>query len=1035
MSHNLGKSIINSSQMIKQTTPTYMLNHIGNKSETDDSKKYADDQKDIIDANVEKMYYRKQHDIGYDINYEDSSKNYNVIQNNHPLGISMVTNHGEKGYDYRDFPKSVLKDVEESDPYITYLHNSGLIGKTKSRYVTYYLNVDSSVRNQQQAVTLSKTIELFPDPLLFSDIYLRIYVPDISLFQPNDKITIGNLPNKTTILRTFTLDDFGHQVDSFIFTDGLPYMQVLTYNNTDINPPIFEDALAEYDYSDIQVGFSGFIGDTLNKYTFNAIGFTFSRASNGNIWIITITENVFAVSAPFFFEQDMVIGQFETDLVGNVITDLTVQAIGPQPNNFNNNDNSSLLWADSSPPFPPLTTFQGVPPAYFTAITSALSVLPPPSIPTDFFTYMKYVQDVQNITRPIFLSFMNTVPNFGFQYAINGATYSTSVSFINTLNPSINMSTQLTSFIGNAPVNLLNNYNTMYYTGDEIIRLTDPTFPMTQIPSSDTFYTNLFAIYQTTQYIWDTSLLPNTLVVSVYTHAKATDITITFYQYGGVPTRFINSQYPIGFTSNQGYQSIVSVVPTPTSMRDPDNPVIQPKSGYITIKMNRIGFYNNRFGGDIMFIGLVNELIAGYPKPESYVLDLQKVYTNVVLVKMISSVFTPTDTVFSDGVRGNKKNNAFYWQNLYDGEHIYQINISSGTYTADQLVTEIETRVSQLLRYDGNVVTAIPNVIKVTIDTSTNAVTFSNFTSYQSPIEPFVATFKFSDINDPTNIASTVQENQYYIYPNGYFVDYPNAFISFQSTYRVKVEHVNHMLNAGDTILIEGAINDGVISPDYLNGTHTVIRIIDSNSYDIVIDQVNPIVPANPDQMGGFDVTILTANSFRIRFDFPDTFGTELGFRNVGDPTSITPYQPVITNNVVYEQEDLQLIIEQLQQTTVNVSESIGNTIPDIRNALELTGPPYFIITCDELPNVKGLGLFKNFFYKINLDGNGDFIFDTFVDSPIFYNEPIQKLSQLTLNFFNPTGQLYDFNGRDHSFVLEIVTFDETPIETSVLRK
>ncbi len=1022
----VGRSIVSNLKMTKQPKPNYMLNHIGNNYAADKSKEYADEQKQIIDSNTDKMYYRQQHDVAYDVNYEDASKNYNVIQNKHPLGISMVTNHGDKGYDYRDYPKEVMRDVDEYDPYIGYLHHHGLIGKNKSRYVTHYLNIDSADRNKEQSETVTTYVELGVDPLLYSDIYTRIYVPDITIFSQTDKITIGGLPDKITTLRTYTSDELGNQVDSFIFTDGLPYLEVDTYNNTDINPPIFVDALTKYDYSDVRVGFSGFIGDKQTKYVINALGFVFDRASNGSQWVITITEDVYAVSAPLHFVQTMIIGKFVTDLYGIVTQDLTVPAIGKLPSNINRNDNGSLQWANNTTiPHPPGTIYQGVPLAYFTDITNALSSLPHPSLPTDFYTYMKFIQDVQNITRPIFYGYMSLVANFNFQYGSAGVNYNTVVNFVDDTNSSTNVSTQLTPFIGNVPVNLLNNYQRMYYTGDEIIKAVDPNYPITQVPSSDKFYINLFNNYVTTEYVWNETLLPNTLIIYTYEHAKATDITITFYHYGGIPTRLINSMYPVGFTSTQGYKYIIDVISTSTSG----------KEGYITIQMNRIGFYNNTFGGDGMYIGLINELVAGYPKPEFYIMPFQKVYTNVVMVKMISSAFPKSNTVFSDGVRGNKKNNAFYWQNLYDGDHTYSIEITSGTYNAFQLKTEIETKISQQFRYSQNVITGVPNIITVDIDENTDLVTFTNYNGYQSPIEPFIEIYNFADINDVSDPAHFVSENEYYIYPTGgYYTDYPTAFISFQSSYRLKIYQSNHKLKQGDNVVIKGSLNVQVISPDYINGSHKVIRIVDDNNYDIVIDHVTPGVFVDPDQMGGFNVTILSLNSFRIRFDYTDTFGTELGFRDVGQPTSITPYQPIITNNIIYEQEDLQNIIEELTQKTVNVAD-ITSSIVDIHNALSINGLSYFVIQCNELNNIENLGYIKNFFYKINLNGDTDYIYDTYVDSPIFYNEPIKRLSQLTLNFYTPTGELYDFNGRDHSFVLQIVTFDETPIETSILKK
>jgi len=51
---------------------------------------------------------------------------------------------------------------------------------------------------------------------------------------------------------------------------------------------------------------------------------------------------------------------------------------------------------------------------------------------------------------------------------------------------------------------------------------------------------------------------------------------------------------------------------------------------------------------------------------------------------------------------------------------------------------------------------------------------------------------------------------------------------------------------------------------------------------------------------------------------------------------------------------------------------------------------------------------------------------------PIFYNEPIRHVNTLAIGIFSPDGNYYAFNGADHSFVLEIVTYDDTPEGTNI---
>ena len=235
-----------------------------------------------------------------------------------------------------------------------------------------------------------------------------------------------------------------------------------------------------------------------------------------------------------------------------------------------------------------------------------------------------------------------------------------------------------------------------------------------------------------------------------------------------------------------------------------------------------------------------------------------------------------------------------------------------------------------------------------------------------------------------------------------------------------------------DQITISGSINYQYIPANYINGTHVVTNVIDSDYFDILLNKVNLDPTLDNSINGGAGIKIYTPNMFRIRFDYLDTFGSNLGFRDVGNTTSITPYQFTITNDILYDGEDLNSVLQSI--TNQNIAE-LNLSIVNIRNALQLSGPTYLLILCDELQNANGTGVVKDFFYKIDLKGKyGEFIYNWYVDMPIFYNEPLQALDTLTLQFVTEDGSFYDFNGVDHSFTLEIVTYNEIP-ERTALRK
>ena len=53
-------------------------------------------------------------------------------------------------------------------------------------------------------------------------------------------------------------------------------------------------------------------------------------------------------------------------------------------------------------------------------------------------------------------------------------------------------------------------------------------------------------------------------------------------------------------------------------------------------------------------------------------------------------------------------------------------------------------------------------------------------------------------------------------------------------------------------------------------------------------------------------------------------------------------------------------------------------------------------------------------------DSPGSILFNQYIQLAEVLNKPIKTLSELEFKFFSPSGSLYEFNGIDHSFTLEI---------------
>jgi hypothetical protein len=1089
-----------------------MLEHIGDKSSVDTNVGYTELQRDIIEDNEQKLYNRRQHDTRFDL----PEAGMDQIKMNHPLGVSTVHSHGDKGFDYRDFPDNIEQDHQNFDPYIQYLNSNGLIGLNKTRYITNYVNIDSRDRNKFPCTKNDSPIKLNRDPLSFNADILRIDITDVGKeiverLTPGTKIIIRGLEESQLTLRSAVPDNFGNLVESFVFEEGKQYMKVDTNNNMDIQTG--DIASVKEDYADIKVRFEGFNGDIRKRYLFNFNGFIVNTSPDPDDMdntVISITENVYADGGTEFKVADFIIDKY-----GQVIEDNTDRPYL-----------DDLSW----------TSFLGTDKLsdtdYFTDVTSALTSLPSPSIPTSFVEYMQYIENVQNITRPILFSEMTGTANDSFNrvYTENGDTYETTVNYIL---DQFTLCTQ-TSRIGNIPLNFLNMSHRIFFTASDVeANLAD--LPLTpDIPSSSNFFIELDREYQQTEFSFSQPMDSNVFELIVFETALS-DVLVAFKHYGGVPTRSINAEYPLGPFSDAGFRFVIDVV------------TLDGRT-FALIQLDKAGYLNRNFGGDCLNIALVVSEDSGSVQPNKYIIEFGRVYYKVVLIKMISSQFPIAQKAFTDGVTGGTRNNRFYWQNLDDGSIIYSVDIEPGNYTSDELETELETKVFEVLRFDEELPRNIPNVMKFDIDPNTDLVCITSFNFYKSPIEPFTSSSNFIDINTTDSAENLDPENQYYVFPSQFYIDFPKFTPSCQC-FRIKINYPNHGLKRFDEIIIQNSINFGTIPANELNGMHIVTNVVDIDNFDIVLENINelpqnnscnelcckllcnynnifknncckscdkpfppypafPPFPPYPDfppyphcccnpcpttelptttecistgcptteapttinttteeqcitttnitteyppidpciqctvpiARGGFKVEILTPIRFRIRFDQPDTIGVQLGFRSVGLCTSITPYDTKITNDVLYEDETLENVLS-LINPDIDIATVDPNSV-SIRNSVILSGPPYLLITCPEIENVRGRGTVKDIFYKINLrdnsrnNGSDDRVepmaYDTFANSPVLYNEPLRRLEQLTLEFRTPDGELYDFNGVEHSFVLEIVTYEEIPEATSL---
>lgn len=512
------------------------------------------------------------------------------------------------------------------------------------------------------------------------------------------------------------------------------------------------------------------------------------------------------------------------------------------------------------------------------------------------------------------------------------------------------------SFLGNIPINSINAFHQIYST----INTTVPPV----IPAPPTWYDpNIYA--PDVFYI----ILPLSMnipyILSNYNYK------IFFQTLNGIDLNLINANFPINPSSLQGYQTIQNVSST----------------GYtITLNENALGTVVG--GGNNINVSLIKSVNSGYPNPNKYSVILNKAYHDVISVKLISIEFPNSERTITN--ENDKQNNKIYWNNLEDGSYIYSLEVPPGNYSPCDLEKILEKLFYDTPRIyaDQSSITYEPNqYVKVEINNNTDQVTFKSYKKFILS-KPFIAPIGSNTTQVIQPIVLTINIQNYGI------------------------------LLVGDEIIICGAIEYLGIPGNILNGKHIVSAIINDNEFQIILPTINLCDEMNNTQ-GGEAVIILVPNIFRLLFNYPDTLGYILGWRNTGTSTSITKYSTTISNSDPYMQD-------------VN-TDSVGNSIIMTNNAIQLSGGNYVYMVADPLVTCYGNGIITNIFAKILLcDQPNKIIYNNFVNMNLVYDDPLYEITALDIAFYNQDGKLYNFYGAEHSYTLEIMTVNDIPSDTGI---
>ena len=449
--------------------------------------------------------------------------------------------------------------------------------------------------------------------------------------------------------------------------------------------------------------------------------------------------------------------------------------------------------------------------------------------------------------------------------------------------------------------------------------------------------------------------------------------TIERLTLNGVHLKYINANYPINNNYQQGYHIIIETGYNHIKIK-------------LSVKANEMDT-DKKIGNNNILIGYISSTINGYSDPDYYIFDLKKTYYKIRKLKLVSTEIPNTEMLIKNAP-STLQNNYLYWQILDDGDYVYSIQITSGNYTAETLKNEMIDKISLVYRNFGS---------------------YLNKSLYSEKCIPKIIMNPYNNIFSIQIFSNIILSNNIslinVIYDDGYK--------------RINITHPYHNLNVNNIIKISNAINvlDSIeeftkyyIPTDIINREHIIETILGINNYVIKLPKYNKTLDGgNYNQnlsYGGEAVNILFPLTIKLRFDYTNTFGNILGFKNVGDITSITVFDKIITNSTLYN-----------NSSNLNSVGLVNYNIP----ILNFRTYPYILMVSDLLCSNVNYKDSTGVFAKLFLAGEpGSMIYDNYIQITENIPNAVSFINQLEFKFLTPDGNQYNFNGQDHSYTLEI---------------
>lgn len=475
-------------------------------------------------------------------------------------------------------------------------------------------------------------------------------------------------------------------------------------------------------------------------------------------------------------------------------------------------------------------------------------------------------------------------------------------------------------------------------------------------------------------------LMPITFYTNNITNTFFTcDVEIEYFNVGNYPINLVNANSPISSYNIIEYHRVVRVSTSTITIALTDN---------ISIIDNTILQFN-----DNIQVGKIINVVRASPTSSDFTVNLTKIYKNILSIEMISSE-VPILNVNTSTI--NNSNNRLYWKNLFDNDYIYSITIPLGQYDFNDLIKTIESEIKKVRRVGGvmgiigegggeySIQQYDYNIIKVTANPLINVSTFTSYNKY------ILANCFINADNSKKG--------------NGVIV--------------ITIKHINHNLTTGERIFINNALDYDYVPELYINTTNGhIVNVLSVDVYTITITNVNPLI-TQASGNGGYNIEIITNNSFQLLFNFENTCGNIFGFSYVGLNVAITPYSSFTNNNFTITNSDPYIFI--------------ANNIN--KKKVYLSNQRYILLKSNDVLNTCNTINGTTFFYKFNLEPcyGTDILYNRHVKTIHYFNPPLNKLDLLQLQLVDANDNIINMYNLNYSFTLKIISILNYPENTNI---